>query len=341
MERQVLRICEATVTTADGTTVQLGALPAMAIGKPHIEAFRLQRRLAHERFKAAIQEVADLRAGGKDIPDELLTFARPASMSIKSGRVATNRLLTRLRHMYSWAIEQELLDCSPFEKGGVTVVKLDGKAEGGRSRRLEGDEEDRLQRHAGAHLRACITAILESGMRKGEILGLQWQHVRSSLGEIHLPESVTKTGVSRVVLITPRLAAVLEMLASSQRVARELEDNADLPVDGHPFGNEIGERVKGFQSAWRLTCRRAGIQGLRFHHLRRESGSRLLETPGVNVADVRDYLGHRDVGQTNKYLASTTARLRDALTKRDAARTSLAQPPVLQNEDKPETAVTH
>ncbi len=233
------------------------------------------------------------------------------------------------------------LQASPFEKGGVTVVKMDGKAEGRRARRLEGDEEARLMQHAGAHLQACITATLETGMRRGEILGLQWQHVQEAFGVIDLPATVTKTGIPRGVVITPRLAAVLDMLKTAQRTARELEPDVDLPGDAHPFGNEIGERVKAFQTASRLTCRRAGIAGLRFHDLRREAGSRLMETPGVSLTDVRDYLGHRDVSQTNTYLSSTMHRLKDALTKRDAARTNLAQPPISEDTPSAEAVVTH
>jgi hypothetical protein len=45
--------------------------------------------------------------------------------------------------------------------------------------------------------------------------------------------------------------------------------------------------------------------------------SRLLEKPAVSLTDVRDYLGHRDVGQTNTYLATTTLRLKEAIAKRD------------------------
>ena len=45
------------------------------------------------------------------------------------------------------------------------------------------------------------------------------------------------------------------------------------------------------------------------------------------MTDVRDFLGHRDVSQTNTYLASTPLRLREALARRDAARTNLAQSP--------------
>jgi integrase len=85
------------------------------------------------------------------------------------------------------------------------------------------------------------------------------------------------------------------------------DPDEDLPSNLYPFGNELGEKVKGFQTAWRLACRRAGINRLRFHDLRRESGSRLTETPGVRLTDVRDYLGHRDVSQTHKYLATTVS----------------------------------
>ena len=35
-----------------------------------------------------------------------------------------------------------------------------------------------------------------------------------------------------------------------------------------------------------------------------------MEAPGVSLTDVRDFLGHRDVSQTNTYLATTPQRLR-------------------------------
>lgn len=320
------QLCAAIVERPGGGSVRLGSMAAADISKAIIEAFRQGRRQAHERRKAAIAEVAALREAGSEIPSDLLKRARRASGSKKTGRVATNRLLTRLRHLFTWAIaEKGLLESSPFTKGGVSVIKADGKAEGGRSRRLEGDEETRLLAAAGPHLRACIEATLETGMRKGEILGLQWQHVREAVGVIDLPASVAKTGTARQVVITPRIAAVLEMRKSLQATTRELAEGEELPATLHPFGNQLGEEVKDIKTAWRLTCQRAKIDGLHFHDLRREAGSRLLETPGVSVTDVRDFLGHSSVTMTNTYLATTTLRLRDALRKRDEARTNLAQ----------------
>ena len=58
--------------------------------------------------------------------------------------------------------------------------------------------------------------------------------------------------------------------------------------------------------------------GLHFHDLRRECGSRLIEA-GVNLAAVRDWLGHRDVSTTDRYLATDGVRLQEAARRLEAA----------------------
>jgi len=79
---------------------------------------------------------------------------------------------------------------------------------------LQGDEESRLLAAAEPHLHAIISAAIETGMRKAEILEVEWQHVHTHTGLIDLPASTTKPGVSRQAVITPNLAAVLDMRAT-------------------------------------------------------------------------------------------------------------------------------
>jgi len=122
--------------------------------------------------------------------------------------------------------------------------------------------------------------------------------------DIGTPTGVRKTGVDRVVPITSRLKAVLTM-------HRQDPEGDDLPPDAYVFGDEAGGPVKSIKTAWKLTCQRAAITDLHFHDLRRECGSRLLETSGGNVADVRDWLGHTTIATTNKYLSGTIARLQE------------------------------
>jgi len=64
------------------------------------------------------------------------------------------------------------------------------------------------------------------------------------------------------------------------------------------FGDEVGQRVKSVKTSWENTRRRANVQGLHFHDLRREFASRLLESPGVALRDVASWVGHRAVTST-------------------------------------------
>src|SRR5882672_6688393 len=80
------------------------------------------------------------------------------------------------------------------------------------------------------------------------------------------------------------------------------------------FGNDVGEQVVSIKTAWRATCRRAGVRGLHFHDLRREFGSRLLES-GADPHDVREFLGHANITTTSRYLASSALRLERALSR--------------------------
>jgi integrase len=95
--------------------------------------------------------------------------------------VAGNRDLTRdltlLRAAFNWGVLNGLLPHSPFRIGDVPAVKV--RREEPRTRRLHPGEAERLELH-GQSMRDLIIAALETGMRKGELLTLQWAQVRFS-----------------------------------------------------------------------------------------------------------------------------------------------------------------
>jgi integrase len=106
----------------------------------------------------------------------------------------------------------------------------------------------------------------------------------------------TKDGEERVIPISSRLLPILEMLSSRSRP----DDLPPTPED-FVFGNVIGGRVRSIKTAWRATCRRAGVANLRFHDLRHEAGSRLVEA-GWPLHYVQAMLGHSNLKQTSTYL---------------------------------------
>ena len=205
--------------------------------------------------------------------------------------IAANRNLALLRAMFNWAVVDGLVPRSPFRVGDVAVVKL--TREEARTRRLQGDEEERLLLNSNG-LQPLIIAALETGMRFGELVSLQWHQVGSDL---FLPAGKTKAKKPRRVPISTTLRTVLD--------ARRCDPAGEtLPAHAFVFGDEIGRRRGSIKTAWRLTCARAGIDGLHFHDLRREAGSRWMDA-GVPLATIQRWLGHHNISQTSKYLAAS------------------------------------
>jgi integrase len=222
----------------------------------------------------------------------------------KQGRVGANRMLAAVRCCVNWAIGKGYVDATPFKRHGVTVVKLDTRAETPRERRLDGDEEQRLLAQAEPFLRDVIVALLETGCRQGELRSLQFSQVRWTENVLLLPADKTKTRKARVVPITAKLREVLER--------RQIgPDGQTLGPGCYVFGTEVGERRVRIDGAWRPACAAAGITNLHMHDLRREFASRLLES-GANTALVRDWLSHASLTMTSRYLATTAVGLQTA-----------------------------
>ena len=214
----------AQVPAAGGTTIQLEHKPLTAISKADVEAVRDGRRSA-AKGSASTERV------------------RPGC---KGGEVGINRLLARLRHVFSFAIAEGYVTESPFKRHGVTVVKLDSRAETPRDRRLEPGEEDRLLRHAGDHLRALIIALLFTGCRVGELLNLTWKQIRrDDEGKprwLMLPATDTKTYRLRPLPIGARLSAELEMRQHGP-------DGTAFGREAFVFGNRVGEKINSVKTA--------------------------------------------------------------------------------------------
>lgn len=154
----------------------------------------------------------------------------------------------------------------------------------GRLRRLVGDEEQLLLAAAdagrSAYMRPLIVLAIETGMRRGELLTLDWKHVDLERRVAHLP--LTKNGDSRDVPLSTRAIEILRGLRTggSGRVL-EVAPNA-------------------VRLAWERIVRRAGLVDLHFHDLRHEAVSRLFEK-GLNVVEVSTISGHKELRMLQRY----------------------------------------
>ncbi len=178
------------------------------------------------------------------VTDSILRF-REVRRGQGAGIVGTNRHLGTLRAMFNWAIGAGYVESSPFLRGTKAVVTL--AKEPSRSRRLDAGEEQQLLAQCSAHLRAVVVAAIDTGMRRGEILSLQWAQIEglkvngrtvswAPKSEIVLLAEKTKTQTHRRIPISTRLRAILEM--------RRIDPAGQpMPGDAFVFGTQIGTRL--------------------------------------------------------------------------------------------------
>jgi integrase len=147
---------------------------------------------------------------------------------------------------------------------------------------------------ADPHLRAVIIALLDTACRLGEILSLQWRDVNLERRELMIRAVNSKTRTARILPISSRLLATLEM--------RKL-DPAGRPfgADAYVFGTTIGIRVRSVRAAWEEAREKTGLEDLQLRDLRHEAGSRFDEA-GVSTNYVSKLLGHASLSTTTRYL---------------------------------------
>ncbi|WP_298139006.1 site-specific integrase [Acidiferrobacter sp.] len=176
------------------------------------------------------------------------------------------------------------------------------KLPSGRDRRLEGDEEARLLKGAGAGFAPIIRWALATAMRRGEIAGLRWEHIDRGKRSAFLPE--TKNGFARSVPLSSAALAVLDSLPHCN--------------DGSVFGMT----ENAITLAMKRACAKAKIAGLTFHDLRHEAVSRLFENTDLDAMEIARISGHRTLSMLSRYTHLRAHRLAERLdgAKRGTAR---------------------
>lgn len=188
-----------------------------------------------------------------------------------------------LRHLLDIAIKDWGI---PLVSNVALLVRKPKQARG-RDRRLVAGEEQRLldacQCSKSTLLAPLVILALESGMRLGEMLSLEWKHIDLNRQTAYL--SMTKNGEARVVPLSRRAVETLRSIPRHIQCSRVFWAWA---------------KVDSFENIWRRAVARAGIEDLRFHDLRHEATSRLFEK-GLNVMEVASITGHKTLQMLKRY----------------------------------------
>jgi len=78
------------------------------------------------------------------------------------------------------------------------------------------------------------------------------------------------------------------------------------------FNPKTGKHVQDVKTGFKAACRRAGISGLRFHDLRHTFATRLAGE-GVDVATIKELMGHSSIVITQRYFHPNAERKQRAV----------------------------
>ena len=195
---------------------------------------------------------------------------------------SVKRDIAALRAMLSKAVEWGHLETHP-----LAALKAPQAPDNIRIRYLSKEEGKRLQaaleaKETPAYLRTIVTLALNTGLRRGELLKLDWSSVDLKAKLLTVTAQTAKSSKTRHVPLNKKALAALKTWKK--------------PINrkGPVFG--LGDIKK----SWRTLLKLAEITDFRFHDLRHTFASRLVMA-GIDLNTVRELLGHSDIRMTLRY----------------------------------------
>lgn len=282
--------------------------------------------------------------------DDLIAFRRSPVM-LQRANTTWGTYRDVIVQLFDWARRAGHLETDPFTMATLMQRRALARGKGGkRRRRITLAEQDRLMLAAGRvrddagalRLRALILAAIETGMRRGELLALQWGDVDVAGRTIWVravEEGARKTRQPRPVPASQVLLDELELMKRDPT-------GKEWGRIAYVFGDAIGGKVKNIRKAWEScilwanghapawtptgaldrTSRALLKQiNLHFHDLRHEAGCRWLESKLFDLEQIRAMYGHTTIAQTASYLHAESHSAQGAMAAFDADRARQAK----------------
>jgi len=221
----------------------------------------------------------------------------------RSAKIEANRVVQLLKLLFSRA---EKMGYIP-EGTPNPCVGVDLFPEHSRTRYLDEEELQRLiaaLKAEPAHIQSLLLLYLTTGLRKSELLGLEWPDVHLEHEEgAYLWVGNTKGGRPLRLALSPQAVSLFQEIPT--RVYGRFV---------FPSPVRYNQPLKDFKRYWSRIRERADLPGVTIHDLRRTVGSRLAQA-GVPIHHISEVLGHRDSAVTAIYARLSEDNQRAALDK--------------------------
>ena len=212
----------------------------------------------------------------------------------------TNRLIAILQRMFTKAVDWDLTTEDVLKR--VRKVKQ-LKGENKRLRYLSDEEADRLTSNCDKYLKPIVITALNTGMRRGEILKLTWDKVDLK-NRLILLDNKTKNGERREIPVNDTLYNTLSGLIRH------------IKTDYIFYNPQTLKSYYDAKKSWQAALRKSHILDFHFHDLRHTFASQLV-MKGVDLATVKELMGHKDIRMTLRYSHLSKSHIKSAVSVLD------------------------
>lgn len=175
-----------------------------------------------------------------------------------------------------------------------------------------------LNKEENRQMALMVKMALTTGMRKGELLALQWDDVDFSTNTIHVRHSLSYTKETGYQLKEPKTQGSIRKIAPPKKLMDELKRHKLIKSTerlqarglwqggehffvfstdlGKPFFPDVPNKW------WNRFLERTGFKKIRFHDLRHTAATELINK-GANIHSISKRLGHADIKITSKIYA--------------------------------------
>ena len=140
----------------------------------------------------------------------------------------------------------------------------------------------------------AVRIALATGMRRGEIVGLQWRHVNGNV--IHVEQNAVRVG-HKVHIGTPKTVASIRDVTIPPELVADLQGWRGQPNEYVLTGTDQPHCPNDVLVQTKRLMREVGVDGMSFHDLRHAHATTLLRK-GVPIKVVSTRLGHSKIATT-------------------------------------------